>query len=288
MKEHALLLGKDRSLIGILTEKDASDLTGKNNSTGFLLLNAGLIHHVGPNRIYVKIARLLAAIGFVVVRFDFSGIGDSGPRRDKMPAIETVVDEAAQVMDYLERVKGVKRFSCVGLCAGAAAASHIASSDHRVKMLILINPMLPETDQVSWMRGSGYYLNHAIFKLNSWRKVFFFKSSYRDIWQAVRMAIKRKFQAKMLENEEIPSVSTAVRSLFRSLREREVRVLIVYSEGDIGDAYFQGIIGDEYRTMQESGLLKIEILKGSDHVVTPLRCQEKLLVLISNWLTGRP
>ncbi len=85
MKEHALLLGKDRSLVGILTENGDADFPGKNELTGVLLLNAGLIHHIGPSRIYVKIARMLASMGFIVLRFDFSGIGDSGPRKDKLP-----------------------------------------------------------------------------------------------------------------------------------------------------------------------------------------------------------
>ena len=66
MKEYAVLLGKDRSLVGILTENGDTDISEQKDLTGVLLLNAGLIHHIGPNRIYVKMARMLASMGFVV------------------------------------------------------------------------------------------------------------------------------------------------------------------------------------------------------------------------------
>ncbi|MGH7928173.1 MAG: alpha/beta hydrolase, partial [Candidatus Binatia bacterium] len=75
MREEALLLGKTRSLVGILT--DPPEAKRSTRLPGIILLNAGIIHRVGPNRMHVKIARTLAPMGFVVVRFDFSGIGDS-------------------------------------------------------------------------------------------------------------------------------------------------------------------------------------------------------------------
>jgi hypothetical protein len=43
----------------------------------FVLLNAGAVHRQGPFRLYVHLARRLAALGFSCVRFDQPGIGDS-------------------------------------------------------------------------------------------------------------------------------------------------------------------------------------------------------------------
>ncbi len=75
MKEEALRFGPNGSLIGIVT--DPSEEERGKNLPAFLLLNAGHLHRVGPNRHYVSIARKLSAMGFTVLRFDFSGIGDS-------------------------------------------------------------------------------------------------------------------------------------------------------------------------------------------------------------------
>jgi hypothetical protein len=199
-----------------------------------------------------------------------------------------MIDEARQAMDYLERVKGIERFSCVGMCAGAAAAGQISAADARVKKIMLINPLLPETNQVSVMRESGYYHKHALFSLSSWLRFFLMKSNYRYIWRSFKLSARRKIQPDFLGIQEDPSIRVGLKKFFRSLRSRGVQVFIVYSEGDIGDAYFRGVLGDEYRLMQDSGLLRTEILRGADHVVTPLKSQEELLNLISNWLTEKP
>ena len=74
MTEEAQLLGKDRDLVGVVTHP--ADVEVDKSSPAFLLLNAGSVHHVGPNRLYVKIARRLASLGFVALRFDFAGVGD--------------------------------------------------------------------------------------------------------------------------------------------------------------------------------------------------------------------
>lgn len=287
MKEHALLLGRDRSLVGILTENGGTHFHGNNSSTAVLLLDAGLIHHIGPNRIYVKMARRLAAMGFVVLRFDFSGIGDSGPRRDKMPATEGMIDEMVQAMDYLERSQGVNRFVCVGLCAGAAAAGQISTVDQRVKKLILINPLLAGSPGTNLMIHSRYYLKHALFNPRSWLKFITMRSSYRDVWRAVRLWIERKIRPNSFPQREDPGVITRVREFFLTLRSRGVEVLIVYSGGEIGDEYFRKVIGGEYRLMQDSGLLTIRNMDGADHLVTPLACQEELLTMISKWVSKK-
>src|SRR5215472_19382863 len=80
MTEEAVQFGSLRSLAGIV-----SSTSEKNeDKPGVILLNPGIVHRVGPGRIYVKIARALAAKGFVVLRFDFSGIGDSAARHDSL------------------------------------------------------------------------------------------------------------------------------------------------------------------------------------------------------------
>ena len=90
MNEQALSLGPNHSIVGILTSPPRGVAR---KGIAVLLLNAGLIHHVGPNRLYVRLARVLASMGFSTVRFDFSGIGDSCIRVDNMPVIAIVVRE---------------------------------------------------------------------------------------------------------------------------------------------------------------------------------------------------
>jgi pimeloyl-ACP methyl ester carboxylesterase len=225
VKEHAVLLGKDQSLVGILTENGDATTHEQDGPTGVLLLNAGLIHRIGPNRIYVKMARLLASMGFVVFRFDFSGIGDSGPRRDKLPIVESMTDEMRQALNYLEEFRGIKQFVCVGLCDGAGAATQILAVDQRVKKAVLINPPVP-------------------------------RSQERE----------------------------GLNELLRCLRARGVQLLMVFSESDIGERYLREVVGGEFLRMQDCGLLTTERLSKTDHLVTPLESQDKLLRMMSTWL----
>lgn len=287
MKEYAVLLGKDRSLVGILTENENENVSEENRLTGVLLLNAGLIHHIGPNRIYVKMARLLASIGFVVLRFDFSGIGDSGIRKDKLPVIESMADEMRQAMDYLEQTKGIKQFNCIGFCSGAAAAGQISVVDHRVKKAILIDPPVPESPQTELMAHSKYYSKQALFNPHSWLKFLLMRSSYSNICGAVWMEIKARLRPDLSRFREASEIANELKKFFRTLRMKGVQLFMVYSEdseGDIGERYFLEVVKEEYRMMQDSGLLTSEKLHEADHLATPLASQEWLLNLISKWM----
>jgi pimeloyl-ACP methyl ester carboxylesterase len=286
MKEYAVLFSKDRSLVGILNETLTAVVPGKNSLAGVLLLNAGLIHHIGPNRIYVKMARWLADLGFVVLRFDLSGIGDSGVRKDKMPFAESVIDEVRQAMDYLEQFKGIKQFFFIGLCSGATAAAQISHADHRVKKVVLISPELPKSIQIELMSHFSYY--KRLFDWRSWLRFFSLRSNYREILQITNTMVIRKIRPINLENSELSEFTTKTVKLFQSLLTRGVKTLIVFSEDDIGEYYFRVVIQDKYPSMKDSGLLRTEVLLGADHLITPLTCQENLLNMISNWLTEKP
>jgi len=282
MKEYTVLFNKDRSLVGILNENLKAVVPGENSLIGVLLLNSGLIHHIGPNRIYVKIARRLAALGFVVLRFDLSGIGDSGPRKDKMPFAESVIDEVRQAMDYLEHFKGIKQFICVGVCSGATASAQISAVDHRAKKAVLINPELPRRIQIELMSHISYH--KKLFDLRRWRHFLFLRSNYREIFQVIGMMIIRKIRPIYVRNSQLSEFTTETVKFLRSLRTRGVRLLMVFSEDDTEHRYFQKIIGDEYGMIQNDEFFAIEKIGNADHLFTPLACQEELLNLISKWV----
>src|SRR5689334_20064244 len=69
--ENAIVFGGDVRLVGIVTTPAET----RADRTGVILLNAGVVHRVGPNRLYVTLARRLAQAGLTVLRFDHSGIG---------------------------------------------------------------------------------------------------------------------------------------------------------------------------------------------------------------------
>ena len=137
MNESIALLGAEHTLVGTLTHPaenvEASDL-------GVVILGAGMVHRAGPHRLHVRIARRLAAEGFRVARFDFSGVGDSPVRRDNLPLEQAAVSETREVLDQLARLWGVERFVLMGICSGASVSFVSMTEDPRVAGAALINP----------------------------------------------------------------------------------------------------------------------------------------------------
>jgi len=106
MREEAIHFGASKSLVGIVT--DPAEDGGARPAV--ILLNSGIFHRVGPNRLYVTLARRLALAGFVTLRFDLSGIGDSVIRRDNVPFERSSVLETQEAMAYLAASRGVNHF----------------------------------------------------------------------------------------------------------------------------------------------------------------------------------
>ncbi len=104
-----------------------------------LLLNAGVIHRVGPHRLHVKLARALAEYGLGCVRLDLSGVGDSRAPRDAADFRTQAGNDIHAVMDTVSARFGCADFALVGLCSGAAHAQAAAVKDPRVKAVFLID-----------------------------------------------------------------------------------------------------------------------------------------------------
>jgi cell division protein FtsW len=58
MREKVLRFGLERGLSGVLAEPEGIEQVA--GAPGVVLLNSGILHHVGPSRLYVRIARLVA------------------------------------------------------------------------------------------------------------------------------------------------------------------------------------------------------------------------------------
>ncbi|HEX3979042.1 MAG TPA: hypothetical protein VHW96_22420 [Solirubrobacteraceae bacterium] len=109
-----------------------------------VLLNAGALRRIGPNRTWVEVSRRWAAAGVPTVRVDFEGIGDSdGDERGVRTNTDLYSDRMiAQTRAVLEDLAGrglPPRFVLVGLCSGAYWALHAALADPRVAGAFMLN-----------------------------------------------------------------------------------------------------------------------------------------------------
>ena len=129
MSERAITFGPTGGLVGILSEPERST---RRDVPAVLLWNVGINHHVGPSRVWVDLARRLVRAGFVVLRFDLSGLGDSEPRPGGSSETDRALADIRDAMDAVTRHTGVGTFAVTGFCSGVDSAHAIASLEERV------------------------------------------------------------------------------------------------------------------------------------------------------------
>ncbi len=123
-------------LFGIVTEPG-----GTTRGPTVVLVNEGNTHHIGQARIWVDLARRAAAAGFRVLRFDLSGIGDSGTR----PGQQAHVGRAPEAIeDVYEAMRAIRPDDptdvvLVGFCSGAYEVIEQALA-HPPRGICVINP----------------------------------------------------------------------------------------------------------------------------------------------------
>lgn len=309
MKEKVVLFGKTKSLVGILTAPPETEGGSKRSGRGrnrdkgrpgIIFLNSGLLHRVGPNRLYVKMARALASHGFVVLRFDLSGIGDSTTSDNTLPFTERAVAETQDAMNYLTAAQGIGRFILIGICSGANISFKAACRDQRVVAIAPINApfhFLSENERlISYVenrhRARCYWKIHA-FNPYHWLKVIKGQANYRGIREEIDSQIKKLFSRKQALLSagghsvlDLDTEAEHFKADVNLLAERNVEQMFIYSEVDRGLDYLDVILGKNSREVSEKGKLKVEVIANADHTFTLIRWQEYLIKLIVNWADG--
>jgi hypothetical protein len=141
MSEEVVRLGIDGRMVGIF-----SGWSRSKDAPVALMFNAGYLHRVGPNRIWVSLARELAQKGIPSLRFDLGGLGDSRlPAEADRDYIKRAVDCVKEAMDFVESRLGKRDFIVYGLCSGADNAHRAALADPRIKAIGAIDSFGYET-----------------------------------------------------------------------------------------------------------------------------------------------
>jgi pimeloyl-ACP methyl ester carboxylesterase len=139
MVEEACQLGPAGRSFGILTLPEGGE-TLLQRKPVVVLLNAGLLHRVGPSRLYVTLARELSTLGFAVLRVDLVGRGDSAIPITAAHAA-TAEENFADIRSFIQSRFGNAPLILAGLCSGADNAVRFAIDHDDVIGLILLDPI---------------------------------------------------------------------------------------------------------------------------------------------------
>jgi exosortase A-associated hydrolase 2 len=138
MNESPFFFGNDNSqLFGLLHRPRQPDV-----KDGFIFCHPFAEEKLWTHRVFVNFARRLADRGFAVLRFDFTGNGDSEGEFADL-SLETYVSDVRRAYDtLLEAYPNMERVSLLGLRFGAMIAWLAADRLPGLDRLILWDPVI--------------------------------------------------------------------------------------------------------------------------------------------------
>jgi pimeloyl-ACP methyl ester carboxylesterase len=243
-----------------------------------LILNSGLIYRVGPGRLSVELARSAGGAGLACFRFDLSGLGDSEPRVPPLGPIESVVADAREAMDHLDRHFGYRRFVLVGLCSGAVHAHHIAAADARVVGAALMD---------------GYVYSTLRSRLTE------IGERLRSPGRLARGVLRRAVRlvspgpaapvASAEEDAFLPfwPPRAKVETDLSALRDRGVALLFVFTPEWTGYRY-AGQMSDAFRRVDYGARLIEKQIDEAEHLYLERRARNELTDTVGRWLAAQP
>jgi uncharacterized protein len=212
---------------------------------------------IEPHRLFVKTARKLAAEGFVVLRFDFRGSGESeGDFRDM--TISGEIKDALASLDFLASQPQVdsSRMGVLGLSLGGFVASHVASQNRLVKTLVL------------WAAGARpprffpNYVHLAEKNREQWRK--------KGEWDFGGMVLGAGFLKDLKK----------VENLLPKLARFKGKALVIHGELDATVPVSEA---EAYRKALGRRAV-LHILKGADHTFNRKSWEEEVIDRTAKWL----
>ncbi|RKG90933.1 alpha/beta fold hydrolase [Corallococcus terminator] len=270
MRERICTFGPEQSLTGVLTEPDPTKVLP--GAPAVVLSNVGLNHHVGPYRLWVELARLLAARGITTLRFDLSGLGDSRPRREGGPdEFARAREETRAALDYLEQKKGQRDFALIGLCSGVDSVHSVAVQDPRVVGAAFIDGYT--------YRTVGYHLRFQLRYLSPRR------------W--TRFLRKRKLPSQLREAGEADEVYTReypeqarLTEDYAKLLERGVNLCFVFSGGMGLSFNYERQFYEMFSPLKLEHRVTYAFYPRADHLFSVPEDRAELLRKLTAWAVG--
>lgn len=280
IRERVVRFGAGNGLAGILsTSRDAPP-----GLPFVVIVNAGIIHRVGPNRLYVDVARAVAALGFPVLRFDLAGLGDSEANRTEASLLESALLDVHTAFDYLASTHGATTFLAFGLCSGANYALLTAFREPRVIGVLVIDPTVTRT-----RRSVMVHYARRLRNLSTLRSML--TLSHPKFLQRIdrlrSLAVARAAQGQSGQNAEPPREEVTAEYSRRSLEEliaRGTQLMFVFT-GGVNHVYnYRNQLYDLLPGFDFRGLLRLDYMPDTDHTVSDGRGRRQLLDSVGEWL----
>jgi alpha-beta hydrolase superfamily lysophospholipase len=276
-------------VFGIVSEPDTP------RGPAILLNNAGATHHVGPNRLYVFLARALSRAGFRVLRYDLPGLGDSisaDPARENDSYLPESSSIIAAAMDMLQ----ADSFVATGLCSGAHASFHAARDVANAAFVesVLINPLTfyykpgmplnqsPAIHHEEWQR----YLV-SMRTAAGWSKLLHgevrLTNILRTIASRTRDIVRGKLKALRRTKEQTDDLAADLQRIFESGR----KMTFVFSRSDPGYDLLMINAGSVVKRFRKRGLVQLWRIDDANHTFEARAPRQVMIDTLTRHLASR-
>lgn len=269
MKETSFSFGDRGHLVATLT-------TPKRSSTApnlvAVLTNSGVIPRFGPNRMNVRLAREFAQIGIASIRFDLTGLGDSGKAGGQHTASEQWIRDTLQAIDLAEQQWGTAQFFMVGFCSGAEVAHLAALRDGRLRGAVLWDFLALPT----WRSA----IHTTIYKLHraGW------SGAANKLIDWVKHRIRPTPRPAAIQAPRPPIDEKGYINRFQTLCDQGVQLLFLYSGGEPEWYTYKHQFRDMFRGQAFVKQVEYDQIYISDHLISTQRAQDAFVVRLMEWV----
>lgn len=272
-KERVCKFGSHGGLVGIMTEPDSEVTAPQGARPAIVVSNVGLNHRTGPNRLWTTFARRMADQGFITLRFDMSGLGDSSSRRDKLSTIDRHILDMREAVDYvLQKKQQLSRVALIGLCSGVDPMHAVATEDPRVSHALYLDGYHYDT-----MR---HVLNIRVLKMFQPR---FYARALRRFMYRVKGEVAVGAENEVL-TREYPS-KDKLRQDLASMLARDTRIYACFTGGFAHYYSYEGQFFDMLPTGKElHGKVEVTMFPQADHLFSGTDLKESLYCSLERFL----
>lgn len=303
ISEEIIQFGEKQELFGIVS-KPLTQVWRQHPT--ILLLNSGSVHHIGPHRLYVFLARQFAQMGFRCLRMDFAGLGDSiidDVVHENHPYTKTATRDTAAAIAALKQDQHDASFVLMGLCSGAYASFH-ASIDITAEQIVecvLINPLtfywkegmsLAIPSEAHYRQWNDYMI--SLRKWDKWLKLLKGGVSISEIVNTVAeriqilisvkvKALKKKFSGKKPEQ-------TTQRDLNEDLNKIAIlnrHISFVFSDRDPGYDLLMTNAKSAVNKLKKQDALSLQVVSNADHTFSKNAARSVVMDRLTSLLETR-
>jgi pimeloyl-ACP methyl ester carboxylesterase len=259
------------SLFGVLSQPVEG---ARGQDLGAVLLNAGAIRRIGPNRMWVATARRWAARGVPSLRLDLEGLGDADGDASRFADVAELyvpelVEQVSGAIDVLCARGAARRFVLAGLCSGAYWSFHGALQDERVVAAFMLNPRT-----LFWNATleNVRYLRRGLLRPSSWRMILQGDVRLSRVSDVVLRA-PRSVLKHAVNRWRTRGVSDELDLALDQLNSMDKHLKFMFSEDEPlhEELERQGRLNGDERWPN----LELDLLPGSDHTLRPANSQQR-------------